>query len=134
MNMQDFFSNFMTTFDNIGSIASVLLTLGAFWTAFSKRPREKLKQLTIAVSKEANADVRERQKEISEELKKSKEIDLALLRNAITSIYFKYLDTKKIPHYENENLHSLYSQYEKLGGNSYVKTLVETMEKWEETL
>ena len=58
-------------------------------------------------------------------MKTAKANDLAIIRNTITHIYFKYKDEKKIPHYEKENVLSLYGRYEELGGNSYIKTIIE---------
>ena len=60
--------------------------------------------------------------------------DLALLRNTITHLYFKYKVDKKIPHFEKENVMYLYARYEALGGNSYVKGIVREIESWEETI
>ena len=61
----------------------------------------------------------------------NKETDLAILRNTITHLYYKYLKDKAMPAYERENLVSLYNQYTSLDGNSYIHQLYEEMLKWE---
>lgn len=61
----------------------------------------------------------------------SRETDLAILRNTITHLYYKYLKDKAMPAYERENLVSLYNQYTNLDGNSYIHQVYEEMLKWE---
>ena len=60
------------------------------------------------IAKEANKDINEKVNQIDEKIQISDKTDLAIIRNTITHIYFKYKDIKKIPHYEKENLISLY--------------------------
>lgn len=67
-------------------------------------------------------------------MKNTDETNLAILRNTITHIYFKYKDSKKIPHYEKENVLYLYENYEKLNGNSYVKDIITNIKTWEEII
>jgi iron-sulfur cluster repair protein YtfE (RIC family) len=77
---------------------------------------------------------RERFDKIDKKNLENDETNIAMLRNTITHIYFKYKDVKKIHHYEKENLVSLYERYEQLHGNHYVKMIVEEMEDWEEII
>ena len=60
-------------------------------------------------AKEATKDISEKVDTIEKKVKAADETDLAILRNTITHIYFKYKDTKKIPHFEKENVVSLYT-------------------------
>lgn len=56
---------------------------------------------------------------------------LCLLRNSITRIYYAYLPSKDIPAHEYKNMIFLAEAYAKLGGNSYVATIVANMKEWE---
>ena len=47
-----------------------------------------------------------------------------LLRSTITSKYYVYSQLGEIPYYEKENINYLFKQYQKMGGNSYVETIV----------
>lgn len=47
-----------------------------------------------------------------------------LLRSNITSKYYVYSELKQIPYYEKENIDRMFEQYKKMGGNSYVETIV----------
>ena len=53
------------------------------------------------------------------------------IRHSITSIYYQYRNAKKIPLQMKENLSFLFTEYEKLGGNSYVHALYNEMMEWE---
>lgn len=61
----------------------------------------------------------------------SNKAQLAMLRNDITNIYYKYLPTKTLPVYVRENLVYLNTAYVELGGNSYVCTIVKDMLTWD---
>lgn len=61
----------------------------------------------------------------------TKESLICLLRHEITSIYYQHIDDKKLSVYEKQNLLMMYEQYEKLGGNSYVHSIIKEMELWE---
>ena len=134
MTIQELLSKFLDGFNNIGGFASVILTLAALWAAVSKKPKEKIRSMIREEAKEATKDISEKVDTIEKKVKAADETDLAILRNTITHIYFKYKDTKKIPHFEKENVVSLYTQYEKLGGNSYIKDLMRKISEWEEII
>lgn len=59
-----------------------------------------------------------------------RETDRCLLRNSITTIYFKYCKESEMPEYEYENLERLYNQYKNLGGNSFVDKIWNEVQKW----
>lgn len=125
---------FLTIFQSIGAVVGVILTLITFWGVISKKPKEFFR---TAIREEATAANREMKNEV-DGLKKKMEskdkTDLAILRNTLTHIYFKYKDAKKIPHYEKENVMYLFEQYSSLGGNSYVKQIVDEIKDWEEII
>lgn len=53
----------------------------------------------------------------------------ALLRNAITSKYYVYMQLGYMPDYERRNLIYLSEEYKKWRGNSYVSQIVDEMLK-----
>jgi predicted cupin superfamily sugar epimerase len=55
----------------------------------------------------------------------------SLLRNDITAIYYRYLDTESLPAYEKENLVELYSSYTELKGNHYIEQIFKDMMGWD---
>ena len=118
----------------IGGVAGALITLGTFFAIITKKPKEWFRKVIREESIEANEEIRQSLEKIEERIKISDQTDLAVLRNEITQIYFKYKDTKEIPHYEKENALSLYHQYEILNGNSYIKTIMNEIKTWEEVI
>ena len=58
------------------------------------------------------------------------ESQLSLLRDSITRLYFKYLPEKQVPAYGRKDMVNLFESYEKLGGNSYAKTIYEEFMDW----
>lgn len=58
------------------------------------------------------------------------ETERCLLRDRITSIYFKHCDDSCMRQYEFENLTRLYTQYKKLNGNSFIDKLWDEMQEW----
>ena len=70
-------------------------------------------------------------KEKKQELKLQKEVDLCILRDLITNIYYKHMKDKTISVYELENAVALHDLYRKRGGNSYIPHLFRQMtEEW----
>lgn len=51
----------------------------------------------------------------------------ALLRAEIVKLYNEYIDMDELPFYERENIHALYDQYSKLGGNGTITDLVDAL-------
>lgn len=61
-----------------------------------------------------------------------KETNRCVLRDRLTEIYYNNVETKKIKHYEYENVTKLYKQYKKLGGNSYIDRIyIEIEKEWD---
>lgn len=52
-----------------------------------------------------------------------------LLRSNITSKFYVYSEIGSIPQYEKQNLNYLAEAYYKMGGNSYVKEIVNEINK-----
>ena len=126
------FAGFVGICKSIGVIVSLIISLITFFTLVSKRPRAALRKIVREEATTANEKIEKKIETIEERLDSADETDLAILRNTITHIYFKYMDAKEIPYYEKENVLCLYKQYEKLGGNSYVHSVVDAIKSWKE--
>lgn len=119
-------------FQNVGAIAGICVSIAGFLTLVLKAPKEKIGRLIRAQAEAANEQIREDLRNLQRSSEERDKVDLALLRHNITRIYFTYKEKKEIPHFEKENVLSLFEQYEKLGGNSYIKSIVVEMKSWEE--
>lgn len=53
------------------------------------------------------------------------------LRNDILSIYDRCKPTKKITRYQLQSAHFTYTEYKKLGGNSFVDEIMEEIKEFE---
>ena len=60
-----------------------------------------------------------------------KDYNIVMLRHDITSVYEHYKDAAAMPKIIYESTMNLYDKYSSLGGNSYVKTIIEEMRQWE---
>lgn len=127
----------------LGGTAGALTTIIAFIALISKKPRKWFRETIREEADNANLEIKQQIRQLSEDtnnklneiekkVKTAEENDVAVIRNTITHIYFKYKDTKKIPHYEKENLLALFERYESLNGNHYIKSIMKEMEAWEE--
>lgn len=116
----------------IGGVLGSLLTIITFIGVISKKPREMFRKAIRDESASANQPLVEKLDKIEKRMDQSDITDQTIIRDIITHIYVKYQDKKKIPHYEKENLLSLFEQYKKLKGNSYIKQLMEEIKGWEE--
>lgn len=98
-----------------------------------KRPKRSDQEIQDLVLKAIEkSDLNQKFKDINDRLDSHLESQLCLLRHQITEIYYKYLENKEIPAHTKQDLCYLYEQYEKLGGNSYVKQIYLEMQNWEE--
>lgn len=125
---------FLTIFQSIGAVVGVILTLITFWGVISKKPKEFFRRAIREEATAANKDMKDEVDLLKKKMESKDKTDLAILRNTLTHIYFKYKDAKKIPHYEKENVMYLFEQYTTLGGNSYVKQIVDEVKDWEEII
>ena len=60
-----------------------------------------------------------------------REVNVALLRHNITDTYENFKEEKKMPNIIYESTMSLYDNYKKCGGNSFVDEEVNEMKLWE---
>ena len=111
----------------LGGTAGLVSIINAFKQP--KRSDQEVQDLVLkAIEK---SDLNQKFKDINDRLDSHLESQLCLLRHQITSIYYQYLEEKKISAYTKESVLMMYNQYEKLGGNSYVHTIVEEIKSWE---
>ena len=78
----------LTIFQTFGAVIGVILTLITFWGIVSKKPKAKIRNAFREEAKEANKEFYEKINKIEEKFKNADKTDTALLRNAITAIYF----------------------------------------------
>ncbi len=122
----------------LGSFFGVLISFGTLVTVTVPALRNKLKK-KLFHGDEMEGEVRairllleEHMKQdasLREELALQKEVDLCVLRDLITGIYFRRAKERKIHAYELEDASSLHDLYRKRGGNSYVDALYRQMTK-----
>ena len=112
----------------LGGTAGLVSIINAFKQP--KRSDQEVQDLVLkAIEK---SDLSQKFKDLNQRLDSHLESQLCLLRHQITEIYYKYLENKEIPAHTKQDLCYLYEQYEKLGGNSYVKQIYLEMQNWKE--
>ena len=112
----------------LGGTAGLVSIINAFKQP--KRSDQEIQDLVLkAIEK---SDLSQKFKDINDRLDSHLESQLSILRHEITEIYYKYLENKEIPAHTKQDLCYLYEQYEKLGGNSYVKQIYLEMQNWKE--
>lgn len=112
----------------LGGTAGLVSIINAFKQP--KRSDQEIQDLVLkAIEK---SDLNQKFKDINDRLDSHLESQLSILRHEITEIYYKYLENKEIPAHTKQDLCYLYEQYEKLGGNSYVKQIYLEMQNWKE--
>ena len=115
----------------IGGTAGAITTILAFLGIVSKKPKEWIKKTIREESKIANQQLEADVAKLLKDNNESKKRDIVSLRHSITTIYEEYKSRKKFPIHTKEDLFSLYEEYERLGGNSYIHTIVNEMKTWE---
>lgn len=127
MTLKDLFDGFQ----NFGSIIGVIITIITFLGIISKKPKKALRNLIREEAKAANQELEDDVKNVKEKLESNEQTTIAMIRHEITETYYKYRDNKKLPSNVKEDVLSLYERYEKLGGNSFVHSLIDEVKTWE---
>lgn len=127
MTLKDLFDGFQ----NFGSIIGVIITIITFLGIISKKPKKALRNLIREEAKAANQELEDDIKNVKEKLESNEQTTIAMIRHEITETYYKYRDNKKLPSNVKEDVLSLYERYEKLGGNSFVHSLIDEVKTWE---
>lgn len=132
--MREFFNAF-------ASIVGLIISIGTVITVTFPNLRNKIKHKLFSTekTKEEICAIRELLEEhvsghadLKKEFEIQREVDLCVLRDLITGMYYKRLGEKKIHLYELEDVSALHDLYQKRGGNSYVHNLYRQMSKeWE---
>lgn len=128
-------------FNIAASVLGLFISVGTVITVTFPSLREKLKTKLFAPQKteEEIRAIRSLLEEhvlgdadLKKEFELQREVDLCVLRDLITGMYYKRLGEKKIHVYELEDVSALHDLYQKRGGNSYVHNLYRQMAKeWE---
>jgi hypothetical protein len=126
-----------------GSIAGAIITIISL-IALLRKPilnfkesRKKKKDKAIVMEnniiqmKEMLQEHTQKDKLAQEILTLHGEALLCILRNEITKTYYKFLPSKALPTYEQENLIKQHTTYHNLNGNSYIDKIFEEMMTWE---
>lgn len=131
----------MTLLSVVGTVLGILISLGTLVTVTVPALRNKLKKRLFG-GEELEKEVRvirclleehvAQDAQLKAELSLQKEVDLCVLRDLITGIYFRRAKEKRIHAYELEDASALHDLYQRRGGNSYVNALYGQMTKeWE---
>lgn len=122
------------TAKNITACIGAVLSIISFLTIFFKPFRKWIVNAITHVNDKALNEIKDMLgQHIEDEKERNKKVTESLVcvtRNAITSIYYQYFESKALPMYERENLIKLYDSYETNGGNSFVHTIVDEMLQW----
>lgn len=125
------FALFIEIIEVIGAVAGALLGLFSLFSILTKKPKKWFADIVRQQSIAANKELEEKIDILMKEKDENKARAIVTYRHSITNIYEKYKEEKKLPGYVKQDLCSLYEQYEKLGGNSYVHMIVAEMQSWD---
>lgn len=132
----------MEVVKNIGTVIGLVLSVITLITLCCKPLRRKIGNVirkasnmeeTSGALEEVRAMIQQMvaAQEVNQELMAHfQESQLSLLRDSITRLYFKYLPEKQVPAYGRKDMVNLFESYQKLGGNSYVRTIYEEFMDW----
>ena len=128
----------MTLLGWISSVLSVLVGTGTILTVTVPNLRNKLKEMLFG-RENAKDQIRQirclLEEHVAQDAKREaeaelqREVDLCVLRDLITAIYYRRLEEKKIHIYELEDVCALHDLYLRRGGNSYVSGLYRQMSR-----
>ena len=130
--MQEFFTGLLTVLNYMSDYTAPFMAVCAFLSYVIKPVRCRIVKAVkkISNSEEISAKIDTllaSEHKISEQLKVHDKIHLSALKNRITNLYFKYINSDCLPSFEKQNLAEHYELYKKLGGNGYVDTLYEAL-------
>lgn len=131
MNALTVLGTVLGIFISVGTLVGV--TVPTLRNKLKKRLfyRENLEKELLGIRRLLEEHV-EQDADLREEIAMQKEVDLCVLRDLITGIYFRRAGEKKIHPYELEDVSALHELYRKRGGNSYVNALYRQMSnEWE---
>ena len=129
----------MTALAYLSSVLSVVIGIGTVLTVTIPALRNKIKEVFLGSEEEKISKIQKMLEEHvlqdakrEEEANLQKEVDLCVLRDLITAIYYRRVKEKRIHAYELEDVSALYDLYLRRGGNSYVHHIYRQMSReWE---
>lgn len=118
--------------EKIAAIFGAVISLGTLLTVTLPRLRKGAGRILVRLSGKKSmveelGEMRGMLEKLLLDREIQKEVDLCVLRDLITAIYYKRAEHKSLRRFELEDLCSLYELYIRRGGNSYVHTLYEQM-------
>jgi hypothetical protein len=126
--VQEFLSGLLSVIRNLSDYTVPITAVCAFLAFIIKPVRNRIiggvRKISRSeeISKKIDALLLcERQ--ISEQIEVHEAIHLALMKDRIVNLYFKYINSQYLPSFEKQNLVEQYALYKKLGGNGYLDTL-----------
>lgn len=123
----------------ISASCSSILTILSLLTVLVKPIREKFLEIirnkkekeelieSIEEIKKLLEEQKLQNKQQQEEILKINDALTSTIRNTILNIYLTKLNSETITAFEMENLEHLYSDYKKMGGNSFVENCMENL-------
>lgn len=122
--------NIISILLTISGVCGALITISGFAALIVKKPKNLIKNLIIDIQTEHDKEIKKLLEEINDKVAINKDGTLASLRHSITDIYETYKGEQSLPLHIKKDLCSLYENYIKLGGNSYIVELFEVMHNW----
>lgn len=133
----------MDIIQNIGNVASTIVTVGAMLALLIKPVRRKLRDIITDTSKtdefaktlsELKTDIKNISTEINNinlRMEIQDNAEQSLLSSEITRIYYGNLKDKTLKEFEAKTLDKDYKSYRDLDGNGYIERLYNIMKDWE---
>lgn len=134
----------MEIIKNIAAVLNLIIAASAVLGLFSKNTRAAIAKFftkfgnnkVVEETKQMLEEHIKEDQEFKKEIKEINGINRQFIENQCRSIikdtFYKYKDTRTLPLYEKKTLNYIKSLYiDRLGCNTYAKTLLLEMDKWE---
>lgn len=115
----------------IGGACGAIITITTFFTLILNKPKKWLQNIIRGAVKEENKEIKKEISTLKEQYQLSQESDIAILRHEITDIYEECMLKGYITVNKRKDLFSLYAEYDKNKGNSYIHDLMDGLKKME---
>lgn len=114
----------------ISGVCGAIVTIIGCATLLAKKPKKWIQNLIRETELDSQKEIKNLLKNIDAKIADNKDGTLASLRHSITDIYETYEEEQAMPLHIKKDLCSLYENYIKLGGNSYIVELFDIMHNW----
>ena len=137
--MGEFLKNLPEIFESLSHYSMPFTAICAYMAYMIKPVRCKIIKIIKKISRsdeisvhieEINAKIDmllEYDEEKEKQMNLHEQIHLSALKNRITNLYFKYINSDHLPAFEKQNLAEQYGLYKKIGGNGYLDVLYEVL-------